>query len=152
MGTLIASNSFTNNYSALKCLVAASFSGKSLATKVNESSETNITFEPFEKEGQNSQEQGNKRTDMEILTDPLAISWLLCRTHSSAVFGFGDQLQGIKLSSGNFLFSQEMRRHTAKLKVSITRKLFHQLLHMIYVLSHLSVFLIRSFAIDYLLY
>ena len=104
MGTLIASNSFTNNYSALKCLVAASFCGKSLATKVNESSETRIVFEPFEEEGQNSQEQGNeknKRTKMEILTDPLSISWLLCRTHSSAVFGFGDQLQGMQLSSGN---------------------------------------------------
>ena len=105
MGTLIASNSFTNNYSALKCLVAASFCGKSLATKVNESSETRIVFEPFEEEGQNSQEQGNEKnkiTKMEILTDPLSISWLLCRTHSSAVFGFGDQLQGKQLSSGNF--------------------------------------------------
>ena len=49
MGTLTASNSFTNNYSALKCLVAASFCGKSLATKVNKSSETSIAFEPFEK-------------------------------------------------------------------------------------------------------
>ena len=106
MGTLIVSNSFTNNYSALKCLVAASFCGKSLATKVNESSETNIAFEPFEKGDHNIQEQGNEknqRNKMEILTDPLSISWLLCRTHSSAVFGFGDQLQGMQLSSGNFL-------------------------------------------------
>ena len=104
MGTLIASNSFTNNYSALKCLVTASFCGKSLAMKVNESSETNIAFESFEKD-HNSHEQGNeknKRTEMEILTDPLSISWLLCRTHSRAVFGFGDQLQGMQLSSGNF--------------------------------------------------
>ena len=106
MGTLTASNSFTNNYSALKCLVAASFCGKSLATKVNKSSETSIAFEPFEEEGHKSQDQGNEknqRTKMDVLTDPSSISWLLCRTHSTAVFGFGDQLQGMQLSSGNFL-------------------------------------------------
>ena len=126
MGTLIVSSSFTNNYSALKCLVTASFCGKSLVMKVNESSETNIAFEPFEK-GHDSQAQGNdknERTDMETLTDPLSISWLLCRTHSSAVFGFGDQLQGMQYVIKWQFLSQVMRRLADSKIKSFTSKLF----------------------------
>ena len=97
MGTLITSNSFTNNYSALKCLVSASFCGKSLTMKVDDSSKTNIIFEPLEEKDENLSEYFNgkmKKTEMDALTDPLSIGWLLSRAYSPSVFGFGDQLQG----------------------------------------------------------
>ena len=48
MGTLIVSSSVKNNYSALQCLVAASFCGKTLTTKIDESSKAMIAFEPFD--------------------------------------------------------------------------------------------------------
>ena len=48
MGTLILNNSARNNYCALKCLVAASFCGQPLTTKIDESSKEKIAFEPFD--------------------------------------------------------------------------------------------------------
>ena len=48
MGTLILSSSAKNNYCALKCLVAASFCGQPLTTKIDESSKDKIAFEPFD--------------------------------------------------------------------------------------------------------